>query len=48
MSKNNFLLVRKSLSAALGFAAGVFTTPLALVVRPLFLAWFMFNECDEA
>ena len=39
-------MTRRIFNAALGFAAGILTAPLALVAWPLFLAWFMFNETE--
>lgn len=39
--------LRKLLAALLGFAAGVVSDPLALVVWPIFVAWFLYNESDD-
>lgn len=38
---------RKLFNAALGFAAGVFTAPLAMVAWPFALASFLYNETEE-
>ena len=38
--------MRKILAAAFGFVAGIATAPLALVVWPVFCAWFFWNEED--
>ena len=35
-----------AITAALGLVAGIVTAPLALVIWPAFLAWFMFNEAE--
>ena len=37
-------MTRRIFNAALGFAAGLVTAPLALVAWPFVAAWFMFNE----
>jgi hypothetical protein len=37
---------RRLLNAALGLAAGIVTAPLALIVWPIAVAWFMFNETE--
>ena len=39
-------MTRRIFNAALGFAAGLITAPLALVAWPAFLAWFLFNESE--
>lgn len=36
-------MTRRLLNAALGFAAGLITAPLALVAWPAFAAWFAWN-----
>lgn len=33
--------------AALGFGAGVFLSPLAVVACPFLFAWFLWNESDD-
>ncbi len=38
---------RKTLAAVFGFLAGMAIAPLALVVLPLFFAWFFANEMEE-
>lgn len=37
---------RKILNALLGLAAGIVTAPLAPIVWPIALAWFMYNETE--
>lgn len=37
---------RKLANAALGLAAGIITMPLAIVVWPIFAAWFFWHETD--
>lgn len=39
--------LRKLLAALLGFAAGVVSDPLALLIWPFFVAWFLYNESDD-
>ena len=39
--------LRKLLAALLGFAAGVVSDPLALLIWPIFVAWFLYNEADD-
>lgn len=39
--------LRKLLAALLGFAAGVVSDPLALLIWPCFVAWFLYNESDD-
>ena len=38
---------RKLLNAAIGFAVGIFTLPLAIFAWPVLAAWFFWNETDE-
>lgn len=39
-------MTRRILSAALGFAAGLITSPLAMLAWPAFAAWFAWNESE--
>lgn len=41
------MLMTKLRNAVLGFALGVCTFPLAIIVWPGFLAWYLWNETDE-
>lgn len=33
--------------AILGLSVGIITAPLAFVIWPVFLAWYLYNEADE-
>lgn len=39
--------LRKLCAALLGFAAGVVSDPLMLLIWPFFVAWFLYNEADD-
>lgn len=36
----------KTLNAIAGFVAGIFAIPLAIVVCPIIIAWFLYNETE--
>lgn len=38
--------MRKIFNALLGLSVGIVTMPLAFVIWPVFLAWYMYNETD--
>ena len=38
---------RKLFAALLGLAAGIVTDPLALLIWPCALAWFLYNEMED-
>ena len=40
-------ILKKLGRAVLGFGAGVFLSPIAVVASPFILAWFLWNECDD-
>ena len=39
--------MRRLINALMGFFGGVMTSPLAVIVWPVVLAWFMWKETDE-
>ena len=38
---------KKIANGLLGLAAGVATAPLAVIIWPLFVAWFLYNETED-
>lgn len=40
-------MTRRIINTVCAFAAGVFTLPLALVIYPAFIAWFVWNETEN-
>ena len=38
---------KKLANGLLGLAAGIVTAPLAVIIWPLFAAWFLYNETED-